>query len=269
MNQKISLHFANFLDPALNPGGQKLASLLNEILSLPVTFSGSQVIDHRLADHYDLAFLCGLPYSVLHDTEQNLQPLCAPLYEDERITQLPVYFADVMVHRDNTSLYGIDDLQNTHCVFNHRVSLSGYLALAAALHDRQLDFSFFSSCTATGSHAQSLEHIQDKQADFAAIDSHVLALREDLDWARRAFSLGPYPAPPLVASTRIASDLRQSLVSILTSLHLHSDGKDVLTALKISRFVAVDNAYYDSIRTLSQRHSLGYECFHEQNYTHS
>lgn len=125
----------------------------------------------------------------------------------------PVYFGDVVVspHHD---IRHFGDLRGSRFAFNETSSLSGYRMMLdlVALHDS--DLSFFSETITSGSHLASMRLVADGEADCAIIDSTLIDDRvEGTDRIRTLVSVGPYPAPPLVATPRHEDLLRSAAIA--------------------------------------------------------
>lgn len=112
---------------------------------------------------------------------------------------LPVYFGDVVVARQSDRLT-FEDLAGATFAYNEKGSLSGYLMMIDHLHAIGHDLSFFGAAIKSGSHLASLQLVANGSADCAIIDSTLIDDRVDgTDAVRVVTSVGPYPAPPLVA----------------------------------------------------------------------
>ncbi|MEE3720004.1 PhnD/SsuA/transferrin family substrate-binding protein [Tumidithrix elongata RA019] len=83
--------------------------------------------DPLLQNHQlDLAFLCGLPL-LRHNRQaaRPLQLLAAPVMQGDRYQNLPIYFADIVVHTaSHRSTFA--DLKGTRFCYNDAGSNSGY-----------------------------------------------------------------------------------------------------------------------------------------------
>src|SRR5262249_19385251 len=75
----------------------------------------------ELGTDFDLAFVCGLAYVVWG---KETEPLVAPVLTDKRCRGEPIYFSDVVVHRDSR-FHSFADLRNTTWVYNEPYSQSG------------------------------------------------------------------------------------------------------------------------------------------------
>ena len=142
----MSINFANFLAPSLDEGCRELAAYIQKNKGTSVHFLGSRAIDHGLFSRIQLGFLCSLPYIALEEVEKNVSILCAPLFDDSRVNDSAIYFSEIIIKDGLTPLpQSLADIRDLHLVCNHRISLSGYLALKGALSENNLDFSHFAS----------------------------------------------------------------------------------------------------------------------------
>ena len=145
-------------------------------------------------------WLCGLLHVEL--TAQGSWPhrvVAAPRSPRAAAEGDPVYFGDVLVSADDpTSSFA--ELRGSRFAYNEASSLSGYRMMLdlLALHDT--DLSFFSETIPSGSHMESMRLVAEGDADCAMIDSTLVDDGvEGTGRLRTLVSVGPYPAPPLVA----------------------------------------------------------------------
>ena len=196
-----------------------------------------------------LAFICGLPYTV---RAAWLQPLAAPVHAGARYGDQSIYFSDVVVRR--TSPYQhFDDLRRARWAYNEPGSLSGHEVARAHLAAMGAARGFFDQAIESGAHLESLRLIVTGQADAAAVDSTVLelALRDEpalAEQVRVVATLGPNPAPPCVAARALPPALRERLRAALISLHEDQAGRTALALGGLHRFVPVEDADYDPVR---------------------
>lgn len=223
--------------------------------AIGLTFLGGSFADRRRAlDDASVAavWLCGLEHARRMDAGGwPYVAVAAPVMAEARYARRAVYFGDVLV-ADSSDMDSLDDLEGRHLVINEADSLSGRWMLSAAMGS--LDG--FASVAESGSHLESLSMLQRGEADVACIDSTVREMArhrhaDDFGGLRRIASLGPYPAPPLVASPTIATRVRRSL----TSLHENTAGKNLLRAWGVERFLAVDDEPYRRLADVTDRSS--------------
>lgn len=112
----------------------------------------------------------------------------------------PVYFGDVVVSADR-DVAEFGELRGRTFAFNEESSLSGHKMMLDLLAAEGADLSFFGRTVRSGSHLTSIQMVIDGAADCAIIDSTLIDDRVDgVDQLRIVTSVGPYPAPPLVAA---------------------------------------------------------------------
>lgn len=176
-------------------------------------------------------WICGLLHVQLQaSTDWPLLAVAAPRATRSGLAGAPVYFGDVVVARDS-ALREFSDLAGHSFTYNEAASLSGFRMMAARLTELGTDLGFFGSSFASGSHAESLRLVANGAADCAVIDS---TLMDDQvpgsDQVRVLTSLGPYPAPPLIADPSVA-ELARTAAAAAGWASLDEDVYEVLRAL--------------------------------------
>ncbi len=172
--------------------------------------------------------------------------IAAPVMAGSRYRGRPVYFGDVIVS-EHSSAASLDDLGGLDLAVNETGSLSGCQMLIDACGS----LGRFATTVDSGSHVESIRMVREGAADVACIDSTLLDMARarailDLSGVRVLLSLGPYPAPPIVASEQIAGEVRRRL----EALHTSEEGRRLLSAWGVERFVAVAD---DDYRGLAAR----------------
>ena len=211
----------------------------------------------QLADgSVDVAFLCGLPYVRLcRDRPGMLQPLAAPVLDEARCQDRPVYFSDVIVRR-HSHCRSFADLRGKRWAYNDPASFSGYLLVRHHLLQMGETETFFGSLAFSGSHQESIRRVLDDEVDASAIDCHVLGVeclrRPDLAGQIRVIAvLGPSTIPLVVATETVPSETQAGVRDALCELVWDPAGRDVLASGLIRRFTPIDDAAYDEIRRMS------------------
>jgi len=202
-----------------------------------------------------LGWICGAPYVRRVDgTEPNIELLAAPVWRHERYRGRPIYFSDVVVHRDS-AFQRFADLRGATWAYNEPGSLSGYEVMRYHLAQLGLHADFFGEVIESGAHQKSLQMISQRQADVAAIDSTVLeqALRTHPELAeqiRVIDVLGPNPIPPWVITLTVPAEIRTAIRALMTRMHEEVTGRAILAQGSIARFVPVVDADYDAVRAI-------------------
>jgi ABC-type phosphate/phosphonate transport system substrate-binding protein len=193
-----------------------------------------------------LLFVCGLPYTRLRDAGAALEPLVAPVPQDE---DGPWYRADLLVPAAARAL-APEQLAGARVAFNGDDSLSGWVMPRLALRELGIDPESY-VWVRTGSHHNSLRALQRGEVEAAPIDSTVLALELRAEPAlaelRTLARLGHMPSPPVVlvgGDARLAESLRTALVD----LQADDEGRAALELGAIQRFAVVADADYAPVR---------------------
>jgi phosphonate transport system substrate-binding protein len=194
-----------------------------------------------------LLFLCGLPYTRMRDSGAEIEPLAAPVPEDE---DAAFYRADLLVAASARALEPAA-LRGARVAFNGDDSLSGWVMPRHALRELGIDPDGY-EWVRTGSHHDSLQALLRGEVAAAPIDSTVLALERradpELGSLRRIARLGHLPSPPVVLTGGDAG-LAASLRAALVGLGASEEGREALDLGAIQRFDAVGDADYAPVRT--------------------
>jgi phosphonate transport system substrate-binding protein len=210
----------------------------------------------QLAAEVDVGFVCGLPYVEFcrWQPDLSIEPIAAPVLCGERYGGKPVYFTDVIVHRDS-SFASFADLRGCSWSYNERQSHSGYGIIAYQLARLGETGGYFGRTVKAGSHQRSIRLVATGKVDASGIDSQVLALvlRDHPELAaslRVLDSLGPSTIQPVVASRRLPAQLRADLQAVLVEMHSDPGARARLAPGFIQRFVSVCDRSYDDIRAM-------------------
>jgi phosphonate transport system substrate-binding protein len=196
------------------------------------------------ANDAELGFLCGLLCArKLRAGALAGSVVAAPVMADARYENRPIYFSDVLVHRDSP-FQDFASLRGATFGFNDPGSFSGWEAMRWDLGVRGEREGFFGALRETGSHLHSLQALESRQIDVAAIDSTVWDLvrteRPEVGSVlRTVFVIGPSPIPPVFVSAQLAPDARTRLVRALLCADATEMGRRTLAAGGVRRFVAV------------------------------
>lgn len=253
-----TIRFANFLSPLLQETYEYIASYVGTCVGHPTVLSVGQSFQDFSTGQIDVGFVCGLMYVRMTDwSDCPVELLAAPVLCGERYQEQPIYFSDVVVHRDSLCT-SFDDLQGCVWAYNEPVSHSGYNLVYYSLLEREETFPFFGKTIKSGSHLNSLRMVIDEQADATAIDSHVLdvLLRRDAEAAaqiRVIDMLGPSTIPPVVVAKSVDAELKRQIQEALVTLHHDDHAVSQLHKGSIERFVPITNEHYQDIRDMVLR----------------
>jgi phosphonate transport system substrate-binding protein len=248
---------ASYLAENARPIYTRIAGYLGQRLGEAAELIGAPWAERlRLLDDggVDVAFLCGLPYSRRVD---RLELLGAPVMAAPRYQGRPVYFTDVIV-RGDSPVQSFRELRGRVWAYNDGDSNSGYVVPRDHLLALGETGGFFRAVIASGSHQQSIRLVLDGKVDASGIDSTVLELEqaqqpEVARGLRVVESIGPSPVPPVVVAASRPETLKARLRQLLLAMHDDPEGRAILAAGLIDRFVPVRDADYDPIRAMLRR----------------
>jgi phosphonate transport system substrate-binding protein len=233
-----------------------VAEYVGERLGLPVELVDGTSFDQFAAGDVDAGFICGLPYVQLtRQTPASVALLAAPVLQGERYGGRPIYFSDVIVHRDSP-VRSFADLRGRSWAYNDPDSHSGYGVTRYRLVQMGETGGFFGRVVEAGYHQRSIRLVAESRVDASAIDSQVLAveLRDHPALAaqlRVVDALGPSSIQPVVAAGHVPPGLQAEMRAALLEMGDEPAWRERLAQGLVERFVAVDDAMYDDIREMA------------------
>lgn len=250
------LRFATFLAPNMHAVYEYIVHTIGRKLGcLAELYVGSAY--EELAGPVDGAFLCGLPYVELQRWDAPpVELLAAPVLQGGRYAGRPVYFSDVIVHRDSP-WRTFADLRGRSWSYNEPSSHSGYGLVRFHLARLGHTLEYFGKVVEAGFHERSLRLVSAGAVDASAIDSQVLqvALRDEpalADSLRVIDTLGPSTIQPVVAARRLPTSLKADLRQILLDLADEPESRGQLARGFVERFVPIEDSAYDDIRHMQR-----------------
>ncbi|MDQ6712702.1 MAG: PhnD/SsuA/transferrin family substrate-binding protein [Candidatus Dormibacteraeota bacterium] len=247
------LVFANFLAPNMTAVYADVAARVGRALGAPAELIQGKGFEQLRNGSVDVAFLCGLPYVRLcAERPGMLRPLAAPILDEARSQDRPVYFSDVIVRRDSP-FRSFDDLRGHSWAYNDPESFSGWLLVRHHLLEMGETEAFFGRLTFSGWHQESIRKVVNGEVDASAIDSHVLGVERlrnpDLGGELRVLkTLGPSTIPLVVATAGVPEAVAAQVGDALCALGGDPVSRNVLAGGLIRRFTPIDDRAYDDIR---------------------
>jgi phosphonate transport system substrate-binding protein len=248
-----ALVFANFLAPNMTTVYADVAARVGRALGTPARLIEGNGFDQLRDGSIDVAFLCGLPYVRLCGERPGmLRPLAAPILDEARYQDRPVYFSDVIVRRESP-FRSFADLRGFSWAYNEPGSFSGCLLVRHHLLQMGETEAFFGRLTFSGRHQESIRQVRSGEVDASAVDSHVLGVERlrNPDLAREIrmlIALGPSTIPLVVATARLPEAAQHRVRDALCALGTDPVSRDVLASGLIRRFTPIDDRAYDDIR---------------------
>ena len=249
------LRFGTYLAPNMLPVYQAITEEVGRRLAIETELVVETDYESCAQDKNEVCFVCSLPY--VEFERQGISPaipIAAPVLEGERYADQPVYYSDVIVHRDSP-FRSFLDLRGRSWAYNEPHSHSGYGITRYHLVEIGETHGFFGEVVEAGFHEESISMVAAGEIDASAIDSQVLAvaMRDDPSLAlslRIVDALGPSTIQPVAVSKRVPLELRDDIQRVLTSLHEDRDVRERLALGLVKRFVPVGPSDYDDIRMM-------------------
>ena len=197
--------------------------------------------------YLDVAFICSKPYVDGHK-EFGLKLLVIP-----QINGKTEYYSYIIVPVDSP-VKTFEELQGKTFAFTDPDSNTGKLVPTHMLFKmNETPDSFFKEYIFTYDHDKSIKAVARKIVDGAAVDSLIwdyynksnpeLTLK-----TRIILKSPPYGIQPVVVPPGIDPEIKNKLRKIFLDIHKDEKGKKILEGMMIDRFVAGDDASYNSIR---------------------
>lgn len=224
-------------------------------LSLPTELVVETSYESCEKDMNEVCFVCSLPYVAFERRGLDLAvPVAAPVLKGARYGGRPIYFSDVIVHRDSP-FRSFLDLRGRSWAYNEPLSHSGYGITRYHLVRLGETNGFFGKVVEAGFHQEAIRMVAQGEVDGSAIDSQVLGveLRDNPDLAeqvRIVEALGPSTIQPVAVSRRVPEDLREAIRDVLVTMAEDPRVRQRLALGLVERFVAVDAASYNDIRMM-------------------
>lgn len=199
----------------------------------------------------DVAFVCSGAY-VAGRAKFGMEILAVPVVHGRT-----VYFSYILAPRESSARH-FDDLRGKRFAFTDPHSNTGALVPRYMLAQRRATpESFFADHFFTYSHDNSIHAVAAGLADGAAVDSLIwdffnTAGSPDTARTRVIETSPPYGIPPVVVHPRLDAALKARLRALLLSLHDDPEAAVLLKELQIERFVAGEDARYDSVREMER-----------------
>lgn len=247
------LRFGTFLAPSMLGVYQAIADAVGARLGATTELVVETDYEDCRNDVNDVCFVCSLPY-VMFERQgfSPAVPIAAPVLAGDRFADRPIYFSDVIVHKDNPAESFLD-LRGMSWSFNEPLSQSGYGITRYHMVSIGETGGFFSDVVSAGFHEKSVRMVADGEVDASAIDCQVLAIEmrdhpDITDNLKVIDSLGPSTIQPVAVSRRFDEDFRDAVRDVLLGFHDTPEGQEALSLGTISKWVAVGPSDYDDIR---------------------
>ena len=251
------LRFGTFLAPNMQSTYETIAEAVGRRLGLETELVVETSYESCKNDVNDVCFVCSLPYIMFErDGISPAVPVAAPVLRGTRYANRPIYFSDVIVHRDSDAT-SFEDLRGKSWAYNEPLSQSGYGITRYHLLELGETQGFFGEVIETGFHDTSIELVTNGFIDSSAIDSQVLAIAFDRDPDLREQlkvidTLGPSTIQPIAVTKRFSANKRARIQQALIDLGDDPLVQPALAAGMITRIAPIGPDGYDDVRNMLQ-----------------
>ncbi|MBI3913017.1 MAG: phosphate/phosphite/phosphonate ABC transporter substrate-binding protein [Chloroflexi bacterium] len=255
--QPLRVAVAAVISPKANV--ESYTDLLNYLgrkLNRPVEFvqrqTYAEVNDLIKRGYVDVAFVCTSAY-VIGQRDFGMQLLVAPQVSGET-----AYYSLLIVPADSPAR-ALSDLRGKVFAFTDPMSLTGRIYPTAQVNAlNATPETFFARVFFTYSHDNAIKAVANKVADGANVDSLVydyFVVREpNLAVKTRVVHRSPaFGIPPVVVNPNLSPQMKETLRGLFLQMDSDADGRMILRALTIDRFVLVSDQIYDSARQLESQ----------------
>jgi phosphonate transport system substrate-binding protein len=232
---------------------QDLIVYVSKEMGLPVEMVFRKTYDEmdRLLEKgsVDAAFICSAPY-VADKSKFGVELLAAPQVDGK-----PFYKSFIIVHKDS-DIQNFADLKGRSFAFTDPKSNSGtlYPTYLLARRGDQIE-DFFEKYIYSYSHNKSVELVAKKEVEGAAVESliyHYMQRKQSpyVQQTRIIEQSPDFGIPPLVATAATPIFIKEKIKEIVLNMHENPEGKKILGAMLIDKFVRSDDTNYDSVREM-------------------
>jgi len=238
---------------------QETIDYISDKLGMPVEMVYRKTYDEmdRMLENgeVDAAFVCSAPY-VVDRRKFGAELLVAP-----QVNGRALYKSYIIVHRDS-NINSFDQLKGRTFAFTDPKSNSGrlYPVYRLAKEGKGPD-DFFEKYIYSYSHNKSVELVAKKVVDGAAVENLIYQYMQSkkspyIQQIRIIDKSPDFGIPPMVTTPGVSTFIKEKMKEILTNMHLDKEGKHILSAMLIEKFVVGLDSYYDSVRIMESYVSM-------------
>lgn len=229
-----------------------LSRRLNRHVEVVLPRSQTDLLDQLRLGGVHLGFMSSYGYLIAQG-ESAVKAVAAPVYDGS-----PSHRGYILVRR-YSGLDQIAHLKGHTFAYTDPLSVTGRLypeALVAGLGESVPRF--FDRTIYTTSDDKAIKALDQGLVDGAAVSSIIynLAVLHEPDLARRLRVIEesvPLGAPPVVVSMHMGSALQEQVREVLLAMADDEEGRKVLAALYVERFVEPDPALYEPVADLAAK----------------
>ncbi|MDP3298135.1 MAG: phosphate/phosphite/phosphonate ABC transporter substrate-binding protein [Thermodesulfovibrionia bacterium] len=207
----------------------------------------AEIIALLKTGYLDIAFVCSKPYVDGHK-EFGLELLVVP-----QVNGKTEYYSYIIVPVDSP-VKTFEELRGKTFAFTDPGSNTGKLVPAHMLFKmNETPDSFFKEYIFTYDHDKSIKAVAKKIVDGASVDSLIWDYYNKFNpeltsKTKIILKSPPYGITPVVVPPGLDPEIKNKLRKIFLDIHKDEEGKKILEGMMIDKFVAGNDASYNSIR---------------------
>lgn len=199
------------------------------------------------AGQVDVAFLCNAHYA-RRKKDLGFQPLVAPVMSGYDRPKFQVY---VIVNKDS-KYKSIEDLRGKSVDLSDPLCSTRIYAEYLLLQRHETLSSFFRRVIYSGNVDMTIHLVANRLIEAGFVEGHIWDMEDRIEpvFVSRTKIIHrsqEFTIPPLVVSSSLPGTLRQKIKKLLLGMHADAEGRKVLDALHIKRFVQAEEKDYDDI----------------------
>jgi phosphonate transport system substrate-binding protein len=197
----------------------------------------------------DLAFVCSGPYANEQE-KYKFEGLATPIVRGKP------YYQSYLIVQKNSPYNSLEDLRGKIFAFTDPDSNTGTLVPRFWLYQKnEAPDSFFNRVIYTYSHDNSILAVAKGLVDGATVDGHKWefynAKNPYFTSKTRVIKKSDYfGSPPLVASSFLQPQLKNSIQKVILAMHKSENGKKILENLIIDRFELPQEEWYKNVQAM-------------------
>lgn len=198
----------------------------------------------------DVGFLCNSHFA-RRKKEVGFEPLVAPIVTGYNTAKFQIY---IIVHKDS-GIASLDDLRNRTVDFSDPLSTTTIYGADMLLKKNETLKTYFEKTIYSGSHDMTIELVANRLVDAGFIDGHIWdyhdKVRPRYSAETKIIHKSPdVTIPPVVVPRTMDEETKKKIKEILLTMHEDAQGKELLQAMRIDRFIEVSDKDYRDVLQL-------------------
>ncbi len=228
---------------------KELFDYISERLGLNVEFKQRmtyQEVNQLLAENQvDVAFICSGAYVV---GAESVELLVVPVHND-----LP-YYQGYVITQQNSGINRFEDFRGKTFTYSDPLCFTGKLFIDGKLKEMgTTSEAFFSQVLYSSSHDISIQMVSRNLVDGASVNGLIYDYLshfqpEAIQNIRLIEKSNYFGIPPIVNARGLDRSLRSEIQALFLEMHLHEQGRKIMSQLQVDRFIISGDTLYDGIR---------------------